>query len=466
MSEFDLIVIGAGPGGYVAGIRAAQLGMNVAIVERYKTLGGTCLNVGCIPSKALLDSSEHYHNAKDNFEVHGIKTGKLSIDFGQMIKRKDTVIDNTVAGIDYLMKKNNITRLNGHASFVDANTISVDNDGKKEEYKAANFIIATGSKPTELPFMKYDGKHIISSTHALSLEKIPKKLVVVGGGVIGLELGSVYARLGTEVTVVEFMPNILPTMDLELGKTLQRSLKKLGMKFHLSTKVKSSEIKGGQVTVTAEDKKGKELSFTADHVLVSVGRRPYTDSLNTEAAGIEVDERGFIKTNSDLQTSSENIYAIGDVIGGAMLAHKAEEEGVYAAEHMAEEIAHINYNTIPGVVYTWPEVASVGKTEQQLKEAGVEYNVGKFPFKASGRARASEETDGFVKVLASSATDEIIGVHMIGPRCADMIAEAVVAMEFKASAEDIGIMTHAHPTYTEAIKEAALMATANRALHI
>ena len=466
MSEFDLIVIGAGPGGYVAGIRAAQLGMKVAIVERYKTLGGTCLNVGCIPSKALLDSSEHYHNAKDNFAVHGISTGKLSIDFGQMIKRKNDVIDNTVAGIDFLMKKNNITRINGHASFVDANTISVDNDGKKEEYKATNFIIATGSKPTELPFMKYDGEFIISSTHALSLKKIPKKLVVVGGGVIGLELGSVYARLGTEVTVVEFMPNLIASMDTELGKTLQRSLKKLGMKFHLSTKVKSSSIDGKEITVVAEDKKGKELSFTADHVLVSVGRSPYTKSLNIEAAGIEVDERGFIKTNSDLQTSAENIYAIGDVIGGAMLAHKAEEEGVYAAEHMAEEIAHINYNTIPGVVYTWPEVASVGKTEQQLKEAGVEYNIGKFPFKASGRARASEDTDGFIKVLASKSDDTILGVHMIGPRCADLIAEAVVAMEYKASTEDIGMMTHAHPTFTEAIKEAALMATGDRALHL
>ena len=467
MSEFDLIVIGAGPGGYVAGIRAAQLGMKVAVVEKYNSLGGTCLNVGCIPSKALLDSSEHYHMAKEKFKVHGINTGELSVDFGQMIKRKDDVISNTVAGIDYLFTKNNITRLLGHASFVDANTISVkDADGKEEKYKATNFIIATGSKPTELPFMKYDGEYIISSTHALKLAEIPKKLIVVGGGVIGLELGSVYARLGTEVTVVEFLDKIIPTMDAELGKTLQRTLKKLGMKFHLSTKVGGAEIKDGQVTVTAEDKKGKQLEFTADHVLVSVGRRPYTDSLNTEAAGIEVDERGFIKTNSDLQTSASNIYAIGDVIGGAMLAHKAEEEGVYAVEHMAEEIAHINYNTIPGVVYTWPEVASVGQTEDQLKADKVAYNVGKFPFKASGRARASEETDGFVKVLADKETDEILGVHMIGPRCADMIAEAVVAMEFKASAEDIAIMTHAHPTFTEAIKEAALMATGDRALHI
>ena len=467
MSEFDLIVIGAGPGGYVASIRAAQLGMNVAIVERYNNLGGTCLNVGCIPSKALLDSSELYHLAAKKFKIHGISTGKLGIDFKQMLKRKDDVISNTVAGIDYLMNKNNITRLTGHASFIDKNNISVKAEsGKSETYKATNFIIATGSKPVELPFMKYNGETIISSTGALKLDKIPKHLIIVGGGVIGLELGSVYGRLGSKVTVIEFLDRILPTMDKELGRTLQRSLKKINFEFHLSSKVTQADVKGKQVTVTAENKKGEELKFTGDHVLVCVGRRPYTDSLNIEAAGIELGERGFVKVNDSLQTSSPNIYAIGDVIGGMMLAHKAEEEGVFAAEHMSEEIPHINYNTVPGVVYTWPEVASVGKTEEELKEAGLKYKVGKFPFKASGRARAAEETEGFVKVLADPESDEILGVHMLGPRCADMIAEAVLAMEYKASAEDIASIVHAHPTFTEAFKEASLMATADRAIHI
>lgn len=467
MSEFDLIVIGAGPGGYVAGIRAAQLGLNVAVVEKYNNLGGTCLNVGCIPSKALLDSSELYHLATEKFGIHGIKTGKVSVDFPQMLKRKDDVISNTVAGIDYLFKKNKISRLTGMASFVDKNTISVtDEKGKSQNYKATNFIVATGSKPTELPFMKYDGKKIISSTHALKLSKVPKHIIVVGGGVIGLELGSVYGRLGSKVTVIEFLDKILPTMDVELGKTLQRSLKKINFEFHLSTKVKAAVVKGNQVTVTAENKKGEDIVFSGDHVLVSVGRRPYTDGLGLENAGVEVDERGFIKVNEHLQTASENIYAIGDVVGGMMLAHKAEEEGVFAVEHMSEEIPHINYNTIPGVVYTWPEVASVGQTEQQLKEAGKEYKIGKFPFKASGRARAAEETDGFVKVLADPETDEILGVHMLGPRCSDMIAEAVLAMEYKASAEDVASITHAHPTFTEAFKEASLMATADRAIHV
>ncbi|MCM8540355.1 MAG: dihydrolipoyl dehydrogenase [Lentisphaeraceae bacterium] len=467
MSEFDLIVIGAGPGGYVAGIRAAQLGLNVAVVEKYNSLGGTCLNVGCIPSKALLDSSELYHLATEKFKVHGIKTGKVSIDFPQMLQRKDDVISNTVAGIDYLFKKNNITRLTGLASFVDKNTISIkDENGKATKYKATNFIIATGSKPTELPFMKYDGDKIISSTHALKLPKIPKHLIIVGGGVIGLELGSVYGRLGSKVTVIEFLDKILPTMDTELGKTLQRSLKKINFEFHLSTKVKGAVVKGNQVTVTAENKKGEDIVFSGDHVLVSVGRKPFTEGLNLEKAGIKVDERGFILVNDQLQTAADNIYAIGDVIGGMMLAHKAEEEGVYAVEHLSEEIPHLNYNTIPGVVYTWPEVASVGQTEQQLKEAGKEYKIGKFPFKASGRARAAEETEGFVKVLADKETDEILGVHMLGPRCSDMIAEAVIAMEYKASAEDIATIVHAHPTFTEAFKEASLMATANRAIHV
>ena len=467
MEKFDLIVIGSGPGGYVAAIRGAQLGLKVACVEKFAALGGTCLNVGCIPSKALLDSSEHYHQAKEKFAIHGIKATGLKVDFKQMIGRKDDVITSTVEGINYLFSKNNVTRLQGLGSFVDQNTIKVtDAEGAETSYATDKVIIATGSKPVELPFMPFDGKTIISSTEALSLDKIPKDLVVVGGGVIGLELGSVYARLGTKVKVIEFMPKLVPTMDIELGKTLGRTLKKIGIEFHLSTKVTGATVKGKKVTVTAENKKGEEISFDADHALISVGRKPFTAGLNAESAGIELDERGFVKVNGNFQTSAPNIYAIGDVIGGAMLAHKAEEEGVFSVEHMVGQKPHIDHNLIPGVIYTWPEVASVGRSEEQLKEAGIAYKSGKFPFRASGRARASEESDGFVKVLADKETDEILGVHMIGPRAADMIAEAVVAMEFRASAEDIARICHAHPTYTEALKEAALMATENRPIHI
>jgi dihydrolipoamide dehydrogenase len=467
MEKFDLIVIGGGPGGYVSAIRGAQMGMKVACVEKYSTLGGTCLNVGCIPSKALLDSSEHFHQAKEKFAVHGIQTGDLKVDFGQMIKRKTDVVSNTTEGINYLFSKNQVTRLEGLGSFVDANTLKVTaQDGSETQYQGDKFIIATGSKPVDLPFMPCNKKSIITSTEALTLEKLPESMVVIGGGVIGLELGSVYARLGTEVTVIEFMDRIVPPMDKELGKTLQRSLKKLGIKFHLSTKVTGATVKGDKVTVTAEDKKGKELSFETDHALVSVGRKPFTEGLNLDAAGVELGERGFIPVNNHGQTSAPHIFAIGDVIGGAMLAHKAEEEGVCAVEFMNGEKPHMDHDLIPGVVYTWPEVASVGKTEEQLKEAGTKFKTGKFPFRASGRARASEESEGFVKVLADAETDRILGVHMIGPRCADMIAEAVLAMEYRASAEDIGRVCHAHPTYTECFKEAALMATENRPIHI
>ncbi|WP_143962457.1 dihydrolipoyl dehydrogenase [Litoribacter populi] len=464
---YDVIVIGSGPGGYVAAIRAAQLGMKTAIVEKYSTLGGTCLNVGCIPSKALLDSSEHYHNAAHTFETHGIDLKDLQVNFGQMIGRKNEVVKQNVDGIQYLMKKNKIDVHHGLGSFVDKNTVKVTKeDGKAEEIQGKNIIIATGSKPSSLPFINIDKKRIITSTEALTLKEIPKNLIVIGGGVIGLELGSVYARIGSKVSVVEYMDSLIPTMDKTMGKELQKSLKKLGFDFFLKHKVTSVENTGNEVVVKAENSKGEIVELKGDYVLVSIGRRPYTDGLNAEAAGVKLNDRGQIEVDEHLKTTADNIYAIGDVIKGAMLAHKAEEEGVLVAEQLAGQKPHINYNLIPGVVYTWPEVAAVGFTEEQLKEKGIKYKTGKFPFMASGRARASMDTDGLVKVLADAETDEILGVHMIGPRTADMIAEAVVAMEYRASAEDIARMSHAHPTYTEAFKEACLAATGNRALHI
>lgn len=467
MTTYDVVVIGSGPGGYVAAIRAAQLGNKTALIEKYSTLGGTCLNVGCIPSKALLDSSEHYHQAKEQFSEHGIGVGSLSLDFPQMIARKGEVVSQTTAGIDFLMKKNKIDVHHGLGSFVDANTIEVTPEkGDAVKIGAKNVIIATGSKPSSLPFIEIDKKRVITSTEALSLSKLPKSMVVIGGGVIGLELGSVYARLGTDVTVIEYQDSLIPTMDKTLGKELLRSLKKLGVKFELKTSVKEVKATGRSVTVTADNKKGEEQTFKAEYCLVSVGRKPFTGGLNLEAAGISTDERGMIPVDANLRTSVPHIYAIGDVVRGAMLAHKAEEEGVFAAELINGEHPHIDYNLIPGVVYTWPEVAAVGKTEEQLKAENVSYKVGSFPFKASGRARASMDTDGLVKVLAHTETDEILGVHIIGPRAADLIAEAVVAMEFRASAEDISRMSHAHPTFTEAIKEAALAATGDRALHV
>jgi dihydrolipoamide dehydrogenase len=464
---YDVIVIGSGPGGYVAAIRCAQLGLKTAIVEKYPTLGGTCLNVGCIPSKALLDSSEHYHNAAHTFETHGIKLSNLKVDLKQMIIRKDDVVKQNTDGINYLMKKNKIDVHQGVGSFVDNTTVKVTkDDGSTSDIQGKNIIIATGSKPATLPFVKIDKDRIITSTETLNLKEIPMHLVVIGGGVIGLELGSVYARLGAKVSVIEFMDSLIPTMDRTMGKELQKSLKKIGFEFYLKHKVTAVESKGKEVTVKAENGKGETIEVKGDYVLVSIGRKPYTAGLNAEAAGVKITERGQIEVNDHLQTSVPNIYAIGDVVKGAMLAHKAEEEGVFVAETILGQKPHINYNLIPGVVYTWPEVAAVGYTEEQLKEKGIKYKTGKFPFMASGRARASMDTDGLVKVLADAETDEILGVHMIGPRTADMIAEAVVAMEFRASAEDIARMSHAHPTYTEAFKEACLAATDNRALHI
>ncbi|WP_052910532.1 dihydrolipoyl dehydrogenase [Riemerella anatipestifer] len=467
MSQFDVTVIGSGPGGYVAAIRCAQLGFKTAIIEKYPTLGGTCLNVGCIPSKALLDSSEHFENAKHNFANHGIVINEPKADLARMVERKNEVVEQTTKGINFLMDKNKITVFEGVGSFETATKIKVTkNDGSTESIESKYTIIATGSKPSSLPFISLDKERIITSTEALNLKEIPKHLVVIGGGVIGLELGSVYKRLGSEVTVVEYLDKIIPGMDGSLSKELQKVLKKQGMKFMLSTAVSAVERKGDAVVVTAKDKKGAEVSVEGDYCLVSVGRRPYTEGLGLENAGVDLDERGRVKVNDHLQTNVSNIYAIGDVVKGAMLAHKAEEEGVFVAETLAGQKPHINYNLIPGVVYTWPEVAGVGKTEEQLKEEGVSYKIGSFPMRALGRSRASGDIDGLIKVLADEKTDEILGVHMIGARAADMIAEAVVAMEFRASAEDISRISHAHPTFTEAIKEAALDATGKRALHM
>ena len=468
MDQYDVAIIGSGPGGYVAAIRCAQLGMKTAIIEKYSTLGGTCLNVGCIPSKALLDSSHHYEDAITHFEEHGIDIpGEIKVNLEKMIGRKQDVVDQTTKGIQFLMDKNEITVYEGLGSFKDATHVNIKKtDGKTEEIEAKNIIIATGSKPSTLPFITIDKERIITSTEALKLKEIPKHMIVIGGGVIGLELGQVYKRLGAEVTVVEYMDRIIPGMDGALSKELMKVLKKQKVKFALSHKVKSVERNGDTVIVKADDKKGEEVVFEGDYCLVSVGRRPYTDGLNADAAGVKLDDRGKVVVDEHLKTSVDNIYAIGDVIKGAMLAHKAEEEGTLVAEQLAGQKPHIDYNLIPGVVYTWPEVAAVGKTEEELKEAGVEYKSGQFPMRALGRSRASMDTDGFVKILADKKTDEILGVHMIGARCADLITEAVTAMEFRASAEDIARMSHAHPTYAEAVKEAALAATEDRALHI
>ena len=429
MSAFDVVIIGSGPGGYVAAIRCAQLGMKTAIIEKYSTLGGTCLNVGCIPSKAMLASSHHYEELQ-HFADHGIEvTGDVKVNLQKMIDRKQAVVDQTSGGVKYLMDKNNVTVYQGIGSFENATTVNVT---------------------------KADG----------SVEKLEAKNVIIGGGVICLELGQVYLRLGAQVSVVEFMDRIIPGMDAGLSKELTKVLKKQGMKFYTSHKVQAVDRVGEGVVVKAENAKGEVITLEGDYALVSVGRRPYTDGLNAEKAGVKLTERGQVEVNDHLQTTASNIYAIGDVVRGAMLAHKAEEEGVMVAEYLAGQKPHIDYNLIPGVVYTWPEVAAVGKTEEQLKEAGVAYKAGSFPFKALGRARASADNDGFVKILADAKTDEVLGIHMIGARAADLIAEAVTAMEFRASAEDISRMSHAHPTFAEAIKEAALAATDNRALHV
>jgi dihydrolipoamide dehydrogenase len=445
------------------------LGLKTAIVERYPTLGGTCLNVGCIPSKALLDSSEHYHNAAHTFEKHGIGLEKLAVNFPQMVRRKNEVVQENNKGVEFLMKKNKIEVFGGHASFLDKNRLKITGkSGEYREIEAQRVIIATGSKPIVPEHFNYDKKRVITSTEALNLDSVPKSMVVIGGGVIGLELGSVYARLGTKVHVVEFMDRIIAGMDADCSRELMKSLKGLGMEFHLRhavTGVKPS-AKSVKVTAQSRDDESKKLGWDVDYCLVAIGRKPYTEGLGLENIGITLDEKGRIPVNEHLETAVPGIYAIGDVIQGPMLAHKAEEEGVFVAETMVGQKPHIHYHLIPGVVYTWPEVAGVGYTEEQLKEMGVPYKPGKFPFRALGRARASMDLDGMAKVLAHKETDEILGVHIVGARAADMIAEAVALMEFKASAEDGARISHAHPTYTEAFKEACLAATANRALHV
>ncbi|MBT3559980.1 MAG: dihydrolipoyl dehydrogenase [Flavobacteriaceae bacterium] len=468
MESYDVLVIGSGPGGYVAAIRGSQLGMKTAIIEKYSTMGGTCLNVGCIPSKALLDSSHHYEDAIKKFPEHGIDIkGEINFDLSKMIARKQAVVDQTTKGIDFLMKKNDIKVFNGIGSFKDNNNVDLIVNGKVvETINSKNIIIATGSKPSKLPFAEIDKERIITSTEALSLKEVPKHLIVVGGGVIGLELGQVYSRLGAKVSIIEYQDRIISSMDSSLSKELAKVFKKQKMELLLSHKVSSIVRNGNLVNVLAYDKNEKEVSLQGDYCLIAIGRKPYTEGLNLKAVGLDVNERGQIEINENMQTKVESIYAIGDVVRGAMLAHKAEEEGILASEFISGQKPHIDYNLIPGVVYTWPEVASVGKTEEELKSNNVDYKIGQFPMRALGRSRASSDLDGFVKILADKKSDEILGIHMIGARCADLISEAVVAMEFKASAEDIARISHAHPTYSEAVKEAALSASENRPIHI
>ena len=465
-NTYDVTIIGGGPGGYVAAIRAAQLGLKVALVEKRPTLGGTCLNVGCIPSKALLHSSHLYHQANHAFADFGIKVGKVELDLKTMLANKDGVVGDTIKGVDYLMKKNKITRLVGTGSIPAAGSVEVTgDDGKTETLTTKNIVIATGSDVAPLPGVDIDEKQIVSSTGALELTEVPKHMVVVGAGVIGLELGSVWSRLGAEVAVIEFLPTILLGMDAEIAKQMQRILKGQGLNFKLSHKVTSAKTAKSGVTLTVEPAAGGDAEeIEADVVLVAIGRRPYTDNLGLEAIGVDMD-RGFIKVDSGFQTNVPGVYAIGDVIGGLLLAHKAEDEGVVLAEMLAGQSGHINYDAIPGIVYTHPEVAGVGKTEEQLKEAGIDYNTGKFPFMANARARAMGATDGFVKILADAGSDEVLGVHIIGAAAGDLIQECVVAMEFGGSAEDIARTCHGHPGLSEVVKEAAL-AVDGRALHM
>lgn len=466
-TSFDLVVIGSGPGGYVAAIRAAQLGMKTACVEMRETLGGTCLNVGCIPSKALLTASEKFHEASHGLAGFGVKVTGVELDLPGLMKHKDDVVKSNVTGVDFLFKKNKVTRFHGRGSIKAPGVVTVTKaDGSTEEIGAKNILIATGSDVLPLPGVAIDEKRIVSSTGAIALDAVPKKLVVIGGGYIGLEMGCVWQRLGSEVLVVEYLDRVLPGMDGEVSKTMQRILTKQGLKFKLSTKVTGAEMTGAGVTLTVEPAQGGEKeTIEADVVLVAIGRKPFTEGVGLEAVGVELDERKRIKTDDHFRTNVPGIWAIGDVIAGPMLAHKAEEEGVVCAEIMAGQSGHINYDAIPGVVYTWPEVAQVGKTEEQLKQAGIAYKVGKFPFTANGRARAMQATDGFVKILADAKSDKILGAHIIGANAGDMIEELGLALEFGASAEDVARTSHAHPTLSEAIKEACL-AVDGRPIHM
>ncbi|HFK5566878.1 TPA: dihydrolipoyl dehydrogenase [Elizabethkingia anophelis] len=466
MENYDVTVIGSGPGGYVAAIRSAQLGYRTLLVEKYNTLGGTCTNVGCIPTKALLDSTHHYSDALKKFSQHGINLDTIGLDFGQMFRRKADVVQKNTEGLEFLMKKNNITRIKGTASFVDNSTIEIRNEGTVQKVTSKNFIIATGSKPSFLPGINIDKERIITSTEALSLKELPKSMVIIGGGVIGVEMASVFNRLGTEVSILEYADHLISAMDHELGKTLQKILKKDGMDIRLQQAVYKAENLGNRTKVYFRDKNGTENSLEADYILVAVGRRPYTENLGLENTGVKLDERGFIITDEKLQTSVPGIYAIGDVIGGAMLAHKAEEEGVFVAETIDGQKPHIHYERIPSVVYTWPEVASVGATEEELKKNNIDYRSGKFPFSASARARASMDMEGFAKVLVDPKYGEILGVHIIGPRAADSIAQAVVALEYEVTAKDMFSISYAHPTYTEVLKEAYMLAYGQPAINI
>lgn len=455
--QFDVLVIGSGPGGYVGAIRAGQLGLRTACVEKMPTLGGTCLNVGCIPSKALLDSSEWFSQAKEKFAHHGVVCSGVTLDLPAMMQRKDKVVEGLTKGIDGLLKKNKVTRINGLARFRDARTVTVTaSDGTTQDIQARAIVIATGSEPISLPTVPFDGERIVSSTEALTFSSVPKHLVVVGGGAIGLELGSVWLRLGAKVTVVELLPRLVPGIDNQIASALQRSLTKQGFSFMLGSKVTQAAVKNGEVTLTVEDAKQQQSEHKADRVLVAVGRKAYTAGLGAAEIGVAFDERGRVKVDNHYQTNVSGVYAIGDAIAGPMLAHKAEEEGVALAELLAGKAGHVNYDVVPGIVYTWPEVASVGLSEEAAKASEIPYKVGTFSFLANGRARCMDEADGMVKVIADANTDRILGVHIVGPRASDVIAEAVMAMEFGASAEDMARAMHGHPTLPEALREAAL----------
>lgn len=466
MDHYDIAVIGSGPGGYVAAIRSAQLGYKTVIIEKYDTLGGTCTNVGCIPTKALLDSTHHYAEAQHQFKEHGIRLDTIELDFSQMYKRKAGVVSKNTGGLDFLMNKNKITRLKGTASFINNSTLKILSESEIKEITAQHYIIATGSKPSTIPGVDIDKKRIITSTEALSLQEKPESMVIIGGGVIGVEMASIFNRIGTKVTILEYADHLISTMDHELGKSMQKILKKEGIDIRLNQSVYKTQNVGSKGKVFFKDKNGTEGELEADYILVAVGRSPYVKGLGLENTDVQLDERGFIKINENNQTSVPAIYAIGDVIGGAMLAHKAEEEGVFVAETINGQKRHIHYNRIPSVVYTWPEVASVGYTEEYLKQNNIAYNVGKFPFSASARARASMDTEGFAKVLVDPKYGEVLGVHIIGARAADLIAQGVIAQEYEVTAEDMFRISYAHPTYSETLKEAYLIASGQVAINI